>query len=98
MALLEAWSFAKPVLATPECNVAEGFSAGAAIRIGTTIDEIASGLRILFRAKGSTLEEMGARGRELVKRRFAWKGVVSQLRGVYRWMLGEGARPNCVFK
>ena len=98
MALLEAWSFAKPVLATPECNVAEGFSAGAAIRIGTTIDEIASGLRILFRAKGSTLQEMGARGRELVKRGFAWKGVVSQLRSVYRWMLGEGARPNCVFK
>jgi len=98
MALLEAWSFGKPVLATAECNLAEGFSAGAAIRIGTTIDEIENGLRVLFGAKNSTLEEMGARGRELVKRRFAWKGVVSQLRGVYRWMLGEGARPNCVFK
>jgi glycosyltransferase involved in cell wall biosynthesis len=98
MALLEAWSFGKPVLATPECNLEESFSGGAAIRIGTSIDEIASGLRILFCAKSSTLEEMGARGRELVKRRFAWEGVVSQLRGVYRWMLGQGDRPNCVFK
>ena len=41
MAVLEAWSFAKPVLMTPECNLPEGFEANAALRIGATPEEIA---------------------------------------------------------
>ena len=34
MTVLEAWSYAKPVLMTAECNLPEGFAAGAAVRIG----------------------------------------------------------------
>jgi len=36
MTVLEAWAYAKPVLMTPECNLPEGFAAGAAVQIGTT--------------------------------------------------------------
>ena len=47
MAVLEAWSYAKPVLVTPECNLPEGFEAAAALRIGKTREEIAAGLKVL---------------------------------------------------
>src|SRR5204863_365237 len=47
MTVLEAWAHAKPVLMTPECNLPEGFEANAALRIGTTSEEIAAGLRQL---------------------------------------------------
>ncbi|HEY6008457.1 MAG TPA: glycosyltransferase, partial [Geobacteraceae bacterium] len=33
MVVLEAWAHGKPVLMTPECNLPEGFAAGAAVRI-----------------------------------------------------------------
>jgi poly(glycerol-phosphate) alpha-glucosyltransferase len=45
MTVLEAWAYAKPVLMTSECNLPEGFAAGAALQIGTGSEEIAAGLR-----------------------------------------------------
>src|SRR6266481_4113388 len=42
IAVLEAWAYAKPVLMTPECNLPEGFGAGAALQIGTRPEEIAT--------------------------------------------------------
>jgi len=96
MAVLEAWSHSKPVLATAQCNLPEGFAQRAAIRIGPTVTEIENGLRILFKASDTSLQEMGARGREVVAQRYAWSKVTSDLRSVYRWMLGGGAPPDCV--
>jgi poly(glycerol-phosphate) alpha-glucosyltransferase len=96
MAVLEAWSFGKPVLATPWCNVPEGFTVGAAIKIGCSVEEVSDGLNVLFGVRESELAEMGARGRELVAGRFAWKNVTRDLRRVYQWMVGEGEKPECV--
>ena len=45
MTVLEAWAHAKPIMMTPKCNLPEGFEANAALRIGTTSEEIAAGLR-----------------------------------------------------
>ncbi len=39
MVLLEAWACGKPVLMTPQCNLPEGFDAGAAVRIEPTEGE-----------------------------------------------------------
>jgi len=36
MSVLEAWAYGLPVLMTEECNLPEGFAAGAAIGIGGT--------------------------------------------------------------
>ena len=41
MVLLEAWAFGKPVLMTPQCNLPEGFEAGAAVRIEPDEESIA---------------------------------------------------------
>jgi len=40
--------------------------------------------------------EMGARGKRLVERKFAWPGLAEQMISVYLWMLGKGDKPSCV--
>lgn len=96
MVVLEAWSFAKPVLMTPECNLPEGFAADAALRISITSDTIKLGLRTLFEMNDAERQEMGASGRALVSQRFAWPRIGEQMCAVYQWVLGGGAPPETV--
>jgi poly(glycerol-phosphate) alpha-glucosyltransferase len=96
MAVLEAWSYAKPVVITPECNLQEGFEASAALRIGTTPKEIAAGLKVLRKMSDDDRIAMGARGRDLVGKNFSWPRTGEQMRSVYEWMLGGGQAPETV--
>ncbi len=96
MTILEAWARAKPVLMTPQCNLPEGFNAGAALRINPEPEAIAAGLREFFRLENSTREQMGLSGLALVSRHFAWPQIASDLRAVYYWMAGSGPKPDCV--
>ena len=96
MAVLEAWAYGIPVLMTDHCNLPEGFTAGAAIRIGTDVPGIAGGLRELFQGSPGDLEAMGGAGRTLVEEQFTWPKVAAQMKEVYEWMLGGGTRPGCL--
>jgi len=94
--VLEAWAHAKPVLMTPECNLPEGFEANAALRIGTTPEEIAAGLKVLREMSDNDRSQMGNRGRALVATRFSWPRIGEQMRDVYEWALGGGAVPETI--
>ncbi|MBA3960646.1 MAG: glycosyltransferase [Chthoniobacterales bacterium] len=96
MVVLEAWAYAKPVLMTPECNLAEGFASDAAIKITTSIEGIASGLNTLFDMSAENRRAMGSRGQEAVIRSYSWKRIAGEMKGVYDWVLGGGSRPECV--
>jgi poly(glycerol-phosphate) alpha-glucosyltransferase len=96
MAVLEAWACAKPVLLTPQCNLPEGFSAEAALTIGTKPETIVAGLQELFHASSSNLDAMGLRGLALVSNSFAWPKIAADLRAVYYWMSGAAPKPDCV--
>ena len=96
MTVLEAWSYAKPVLMTPECNLPEGFSAKAAMRIGSSSDEIATGLQQLAAISDDDRTTMGAHGRDLVGKNFSWPQIGEQMRAVYEWMLGGGPPPQTI--
>ena len=96
MAILEAWAHAKPVLMTPECNLPEGFAAGAALRIGSEAADIGTGLTQLFGMADSDRKQMGTRGRSLVAEKFSWPRIGEQMRAVYDWALGGGAPPDTV--
>src|SRR5262245_16080327 len=96
MTVLEAWSFAKPVLITPECNLSEGFDANAALRIGTTSGEIATGLKQIVEMSDDDRVAMGTRGRTLVATKFSWPRIGEQMRAVYEWLLGRGALPETI--
>ncbi len=94
MAVLEGWSHGKPVLMTPECNLPDGYTTGAAVRITTDQVGVAAGLHQLSRMSASDREDMGQRGRRLVGDHYTWSIVAQQMREVYAWLLGGGDRPS----
>ena len=96
MTVLEAWAYAKPVLMTPECNLPEGFAAEAAQRMGTTANEIATGLRQLVEMTEGERKETGIRGRTLVAAKFSWPRIGQRMLAVYEWVLGGGTPPETV--
>jgi len=96
MVVLEAWAHGKPVLITPECNLPEGFAAHAALRMEPTVDSITKGLRQLFEMSIEERQMMGKCGLALVKDRFTWPKVATEMMSVYEWMLGGGSKPECV--
>lgn len=97
LTVLEAWAYGLPVFMTDACNLPEGFAAGAAIRIGTTADAIATGLAgALAGGDDATLREIGTRGRALVARDFTWERVVADYRALYRWLVEGGTIPGFV--
>ena len=95
MTVLEAWAHARPVLMTPECNLSEGFEANAALKIGTSPEQIAAGLKQLVEISDADRAAMGTRGRTLVATKFSWPQIGEQMRSVYEWVLG-GEMPNTV--
>lgn len=96
MVILEAWAYGKPVLMTAGCNLPEGFAANAALRMEPNVQSIAQSLEQLFRASFSTLDSLGANGKNLVTQRFEWPGIGRRMKEVYEWMLGGGAKPECM--
>ena len=98
MVVLEAWANSKPVIMTPECNLPEGFLAGAAIKAAATEAGVLAGLDELQRMTAAERMAMGSRARELVLARFTWSRVASQLQSVQEWILGGGAKPDCLWK
>jgi poly(glycerol-phosphate) alpha-glucosyltransferase len=96
MSILEAWSWRLPVLMTRECNLSEGYEAGAAIEITPSVAGVADGLRTLEAMEHQNLCRMGNRGFALVGERFTWSRIAGQMSAVYRWMLGGGDPPGCV--
>jgi glycosyltransferase involved in cell wall biosynthesis len=95
MTVLEAWSRRLPVIMTPECNISEGFNAGAALCVNPTVQSLKEGLASLFKMSDSERHRMGEAGRRLVEQSFTWTLAAERLGDVYRWLLG-GPRPACV--
>jgi glycosyltransferase involved in cell wall biosynthesis len=96
MTVLEAWSYAKPVLMTPECNLPEGFSTEAALRIATGAAELAAGLKQLTEMSDEDRRAMGDRGHTLAAAKFLWPQIGQQMRAVFDWVLGGGAVPETI--
>jgi glycosyltransferase involved in cell wall biosynthesis len=98
MAILEAWSYRKPVLLTSQCNLPDGARTGAAIEVQPSVDGLAAGLANLIEASDDQRVRMGQCGWELVKRKFTWEKVADEMLAVYRWLLSGGSPPPCVQK
>ncbi len=96
MTVLEAWANRLPVLMTPQCNLPEGFAAGAALRIEPEAESIAAELRVLFQMSDVDRRAIGERGLALVKERHQWATVAAQMIAVYEWTLGVGPAPQCL--
>lgn len=96
MAVLEAWSYALPVLMTRECNLPEGFAAGAALRVVSEPARLADTLGAFLGLPAGERRAMGDAGRRLVEERFTWDRITAEMHQVYTWVLGGGPPPACV--
>ena len=96
MSVLEAWSWRLPVVMTPNCNFTEGGMAEAAIMTNTDVEGVTEALCQLISMSSRELDDMGARGRQLVEQQFQWPPLVQKMTQVYDWILGSGPRPSCV--
>ena len=96
MAVLEAWAAGKAVLMTQECNLPEGFEAGAAIRIEADEESMARELTNFMLLEPGEREAMGTKGRELVREKYSWPVIAAEMGAVYRWVAGSGPKPPCV--
>lgn len=61
------------------------------------VEPLADALRRATSTSESERREMGLRGRNLVAKKFAWGRIGSQMKDVYRWLLGSGRTPDCVW-
>ncbi len=82
MTVLEAWSHGKPVFMTDACNLPEGFSAGAAIRITPNPRDLAQVLMTHLNTP-NVLENAGKAGHKLVAERFTWDAIAARFQSLY---------------
>jgi glycosyltransferase involved in cell wall biosynthesis len=97
MSVLEAWSYNLPAITTPYCNLPEGYAEGAAIKIDTSSESIAEGIRQLIALPDSERKSMGSKGYELVKNRFSWTRVANEMTELYNWVSGKVPKPDFVY-
>jgi glycosyltransferase involved in cell wall biosynthesis len=55
--------------------------------------ELESTLRQALMTPDRKLNEMGARGRKLVQRKYEWPSIGHQLKETYEWLLEKGSKP-----
>lgn len=60
------------------------------------VEPLAVALREAMNLPPDTLRDMGQRGRVYVEQNFGWPGIAQQMLSVYRWVLGQGDKPDCV--
>ena len=60
------------------------------------VDTLAATLDEAMGAPRETLREMGARGRDWIRRDFSWEGVGREMLTAYEWLCHGGDRPACV--
>jgi glycosyltransferase involved in cell wall biosynthesis len=97
MSVLEAWSYRLPVLITPACNLPEGYEKNAALRIETSPENIADGIRKLISMTDHEKKQMGKQGFEMVREKFSWSQVAGSMTHLYDWVLGKKEKPDFVF-
>ena len=94
MAIAESLSMSVPVITTtgtPWCDL-EKFGCGW--WVDRTIDAFACALRAATTSSPEMLTQMGQAGRELIRRKYAWKHVAHSMRDMYGETLGENVSPT----
>jgi poly(glycerol-phosphate) alpha-glucosyltransferase len=96
MVVLEAWAAATPVLMTQECNLPEGFAAGAAIDCGYDPATIASALRRAVAMPAGEWLALAEAGRALAQGRFSADSVAREWAAAYTGAIEPSALARSV--
>ena len=92
----EALAHGVPVITTRGAPWAdlETFRCGWWVDIG--VEPLVQALREAIGLNDDERQAMGQRGQEFI-RRYDWDDIARQTVEVYRWVLGQGAKPDCVY-
>jgi glycosyltransferase involved in cell wall biosynthesis len=60
------------------------------------VEPLVAALREATNLPPDTLRDMGQRGRVYIEQNFGWPEIARQMLSVYRWVLGQGEKPDCV--
>ena len=96
IAVAEALSYGLPVITTHGTPWSILESERCGWWVPTHVDGLAAALDDATSRSAAALAAMGERGREMVAARFAWDSIAQQFIDCYRWILGQGSRPDCV--
>lgn len=96
LAVAEALAAGVPVLTTNATPWVQLAAAGCGWVVPPSVPHLAAALRQAVRLTDPQRQAMGARGRELVRREFAWPSVAAQFVALYNWILSGGPQPACV--
>jgi glycosyltransferase involved in cell wall biosynthesis len=94
MAVLEAWACGLPTVISHECNLSRPASDGAAVVAHASPDDVTRAFRVFFSMSDRDRGDMGARARRHVERAHRWDHISMRMMQVYRWILGDGPRPD----
>jgi len=90
MVVAEALAHGLPVLTTTSAPWPMLPERGCGWCVDATVGGITEGLRLATSLEPQTLQEMGARGRELVSEEFGWAPVAEQFIATYEKLLAKG--------
>ncbi len=96
VAVLEAWACGLPVVMSPQCNLPDGFNAGAALETQPDADSICEAIGRITTMSDAECSEMGAKGMELSRSRYNWPKAVADLGDVYQWMCNRAPQPPTI--
>jgi glycosyltransferase involved in cell wall biosynthesis len=60
------------------------------------VEPLADAIRAATMLSDTERYAMGKRGRQFVECNFGWSHIAEQMISVYRWMVGQGGKPECV--
>lgn len=98
MTVLEAWSYSLPVVMTDFCNLPEGFTHNAAIKVDPSPESIFEGLIKLNKLSKTELALMGNNGYNLVSEEFQWDKIALDTIKLYEYLLGNAAKPKFLYE
>jgi glycosyltransferase involved in cell wall biosynthesis len=93
--VLEAMGMGLPVIVSRQCNIPDVLEFQAGWVIEPEVDDLTSALRWFLNTSSTSNNEMGERGRQLVRTRYNWRSVAGKMSVVYQWLAG-GPRPQSV--
>jgi glycosyltransferase involved in cell wall biosynthesis len=92
----EALGCQVPVLTTTGCPWQELETERCGWWVDPTPEGIEAGLNQALSTSNQELSAMGVRGRELVKNKYLWPAIASNMTLFYEWLLGKGDKPDFV--
>ena len=94
--IAESLASGKPVITTKGTPWRELETCGCGWWIDIGQDPLERAIRQALDLSDDTRVEMGARGRELIEKSYSWPKIAAEMVDVYRWLAGQGDRPDCV--